>query len=203
MLGVSFDSKLSFKPHLDSLIGDIRSRVGLIRRISANIPSGKLLRQVATAIVHGKLASASMALTCRLEENGPVSGPARELQLLQNEMARILTRSKRTDRISIPVLLGKAGVISVNGLLVQAAATVAWRAASPTNVLHSEVFGNNMPTSSRLLGEGMLRPAPPGSTAPLVASAVAIWNASPELRVAPTLQAAKNIAKKLATTAPI
>ena len=203
MLGVSFNDKVSFNPHLYSLIGDIRSRVGLIRRIAANIPSGTLLRQIATAIVHGKLASASIVLPCRLEETDPVSGPARELQVLQNDMARILTRSKKVDRIPIPDLLKKADITPVNGLLVQAAATVAWKAASPVNILHREVFSDNMPISVRLLTENMLRPTPPGSTAPLVVSAVAIWNSSPELRAAPTLHTAKEIAKRLATKAPI
>ena len=127
---------------------------------------------MATAIVHGKLASASMALPCRLEETDSVPGPARELQLLQNEMARILTRSKKIDKIPIPVLLNRAEITSVNGLLVQAAATVAWKAASPTNILHKEIFSDNTPTSGRLLAENLLRPATPGSTAPLVVSAV-------------------------------
>ena len=111
--------------------------------------------------------------------------------------------SRRIDKISIPVLLKRADITSVNGLLVQAAATTAWKAASPTNILHKDIFSDNMPTSGRLLAENLLRPTPPGSTAPLIASAVAAWNASPELRAAPTLHIAKNIAKKLATMAPI
>lgn len=203
MLGVSFNDRVSLNLHLNTLIGDMRSRVGLIRRIAANIPSGALLRQIATAIIHGKLASASIALPCRLEETDPVSGPARELQVLQNDMACILTRSKRIDRIPIPVLLKKAEITSVNGLLMQAAGTVAWKASCPVNVLHTEVFSDNMPASTRLRANNLLRPTPPGNTAPLIASAIAIWNSSPELRAAPTLLTAKVIAKKLATTAPI
>ena len=58
-LGVRLDPKLNFRAHNERILADIKARIGSIRRLKAYIPQGKLLWQVAQALVVGRLLCAA------------------------------------------------------------------------------------------------------------------------------------------------
>jgi hypothetical protein len=61
LLGVSFDRKLSTKPHAKAMLVAVKQRAAVIARLVNHIPRGKYLRQSATGLVHGKLGHALAA----------------------------------------------------------------------------------------------------------------------------------------------
>jgi hypothetical protein len=61
LLGVSFDRKMSTKPHAQAMLVAVKQREAVIARLVNHIPRGKYLRQLASGLVNGKLSPAFAA----------------------------------------------------------------------------------------------------------------------------------------------
>jgi hypothetical protein len=141
LLGVSFDRKLTTKPHAQAMLVAVKQRAAVIARLVNHVPRGKYLRQLATGLVNGKLGHALAACaTPRLPATGgEVANPStlyHQIQVAYNRVARLITGIKLRDRVSVPDLLERAGIPSVHGMVVSAVAMETW------NCRHSSDSGN-------------------------------------------------------------
>jgi hypothetical protein len=217
LLGVSFDRKLTTKPHAKAMLVATKQRAAVIARLVNHIPRGRYLRQLAMGLVNGKLCHALAAYaTPRLPAPAP-GGEAEtpstiyhQIQVAYNRVARSITGVKIRDRVSIPDLLERAGIPSMNGMVINAIATKTW------NCRHSSDGGNGAKNFVGAIifdtGEATktTRAATAGmSTVPLrgkdtyVLNGARTWNASEALREATTKTAARLAAKNLAARAPL
>jgi hypothetical protein len=110
LLGVSFDRKLTTKPHAKAMLVATKQRAAVIARLVNHIPRGRYLRQLAMGLVNGKLSHALAAnATPRLPApSGEAETPAtiyHQIQVAYNRVARSITGAKIRDRVSIPELL--------------------------------------------------------------------------------------------------
>jgi hypothetical protein len=67
LLGTTFQSDLSFNKHNKSVGKDLRSRAGLINRLSYHVPRGPILNQLYSGIYLGKL-NCDLAITSKLSQ---------------------------------------------------------------------------------------------------------------------------------------
>jgi hypothetical protein len=141
LLGVSFDRNLLTKPQAKAMLVAVKHRAAVIARLVNHIPRGKYLRRLATELVNGKLCHALAAYaTPRLPApSGKAENPTtlyHQIQVAYNRVARSITEVKIRDKVSVPDLLKRAGMPSVNGMVVNAIAMETW------NCRHSSESGN-------------------------------------------------------------
>jgi hypothetical protein len=131
--------------------------------------------------------------------------------LLYNRVARSITGVKIRDRVSIPDLLKRVGIPSMNGMVINAIATETWNCRHSSdggnganNFVGAIIFDTGEATkkTTRAASAGM-------ATVPLrgidtfVSNGARTWNVSEALREATTKTAARLAAKNLAARAPL
>jgi hypothetical protein len=141
LLGISFDRKLTTKQHAKAMLVATKQRAAVIARLVNHIPHGRYLRQLAMVLVNGKLCHALAAYaTPRLPApGGEAETPSpiyHQIHVAYNRVARSITGVKIRDRVSIPDLLERAGIPSINRMVINAIATETW------NCRHSSDGGN-------------------------------------------------------------
>ncbi len=87
-----------------------------------------VLKQVIRALLVGKVGYACAVLKPRLLATDPVQKDQAEIQTAVNDCARAIIGSKRSNRMPIPTLLAKAGIPSMNQLIVEQLAIETWKA---------------------------------------------------------------------------
>jgi hypothetical protein len=213
LLGVSFDRKLTTKPHAQSMLKAVKQRAAVIARLVNHIPSGKYLRQLAMGLVSRKLGHALAAYATPQLPAPSGEAPStlyHQIQVAYNRVARSITGIKIRDRVSVPDLLERAGMPSVNGMVVNAVAMETW------NCRHSSNGGNGAKNfvGALIFDQGKAvkttRAAAAGmATVPLrgretfVSSRAKTWNSSEALRVASSKSSARLAAKNLAARSPL
>ena len=116
LLGVQVSSNLDWNTHIKKLCGSLKQRLGLLRRIKHKIPANKL-RIVAEAIFTSKIRYAiAVYLNPRLSGEESVSTNLQRLQVLQNDMLRVIHGKKRSDHLNMTKLRRDLKVFSVNQL---------------------------------------------------------------------------------------
>jgi hypothetical protein len=218
LLGVKFDRQLSTRPYDLGLASAARQRANLIRRLTLYLPRGGYLRQIAHGLVIGKVGYAAAAvLRPRLDERDPPpSASYKSIQVAINDTARSLIGSKREDHIKVGTLLRRARLPSLNQIAVKAMALDSWKAfqsydspvtdmnAPRARSLISRLTFNSLTSAertSRARTDGQVDIQLRGENT-FVRFASTLWNASRALRSACTRGKVKNIATKLATSAP-
>ncbi len=206
VLGVHLDHHLTFRSNNKAMEASLKQRIGLIRRLHVVLPRGPVLRQVSNALVVGKAQCAAW-LTRRarvdqscLEKEGQNRrhGPDAMGQVSLNDMARILVGESRKEKTPTSVLRDKAGVPSLNEVVVRQSAMQAWAAVNVQGHPLSNLLVD--PDSRTRDGtEGLKRPTSVKSIAAL--NMANVWNSSPRLRAADTVYAARMMATKLANEA--
>jgi hypothetical protein len=143
LLGISFDRKPTTKLHAKAMLVATKQLAAVIARLVNHIPRGRYLRQLAMGLVNCKLCHALAAYaTPRLP--APATGGEAEtpttiyhqIQVAYNRVARSITGVKIRDRVSVPDLLERAGIPSMNAMVINATATETW------NCRHSSDGGN-------------------------------------------------------------
>jgi hypothetical protein len=132
LLGVSFDRKLTTKPHAKAMLVATKQRAAVISRLVNHIPCGAYLRQLATGLVNGKLCHALAAyafpwLPTQISEATPPTTLYQQIQVAYNRVARSITGVRIRDRVAIPELLERAGLPSVNRMVVNAVCMETWK----------------------------------------------------------------------------
>jgi len=195
LLGVSIDSTLRFNLHHETLVVDLRRRLGAIRRMASHLPRGKLLNEIAQALFVGRLQSCAWVThLARLTEGSPSTGEEAAIQVLLNDVARALLGLRRSDKVRRPDLLLWAGLPALNEVVVRGAAMAAWRAARTDGPLRCLVSHHD-PRTRAAAGE-LIKPCCAHSTAGT--NMASCWNRSPALRAATTQHAARTAARRLA-----
>jgi hypothetical protein len=215
LLGVSFDRKLTTKLHAKAMLVATKQRVAVISRLVNHIPCGAYLQQLATGLVTGKLchalaAYASRRLPTQIGEATPPTALYHQIQVAYNRVARLITGVKIRDRVAITDLLERAGLHSVNWMVVNAVCMETW------NCRHSSNGGNGAKNfvGSLILDTGeavkTTRAASAGmAIVPLrgketfVSNGARTWNVLEALREATSKSAARLAAKNLAARLPL
>ena len=158
----------------------------------------------AGAVVLGKMRTyLHLALKVRLQEQDPLTGWGKKLQVVLNDVARVLVKKRRKDHVRVEDLLKKSGLQYVNALVCSSSAMLAWRAAEPGHPLH-DLFATLRPRGNTRSNEAGLLQVPPPDTKNLALWNMAtVWNAMPELRAAKSEGAAKRFVKKFVRSVPI
>ncbi len=225
VLGVSFDKVLSPLPYMNSLISSTKSMTAIARRLALHLPTG-VLKTVMGSLYRGKIGYASLVLKPRLKDSDPTSTVMTQLQVCINDLARATIRASRRDKLRVEDLLQEAGFNSLNRMIVYSIAMECWRAGNlrdvpdgPLNPLgailfppsHSNPNSNSnfkssptpgYNTTTRSATQGRLPPPTKVQTDTFIWWAYTCWNASPSLRSAANVSAAKKAANELAASAP-
>ncbi len=214
VLGVSFDKQLSPAPYLNSLISSARSMTAIARRLKLHLPLN-LLKSVMGSLMRGKIGYACAVLPPRLKNTDPTSTIMAQLQVGINNVARAIL-GFQCEKVHVEDLVEEAGLFSINKMIVYSIAMECWRALTlpdvpngPLNplgkILSPHPFSNSLPSSAprtRAAATGCLPPPAKHQVPTFIWSAYTCWNASPTLRSAPNMSAAKKAAIELANSAP-
>ena len=95
-LGVTFDSKLNFRTHVNNICKGCYFHIRALRHIQSSLPPD-LLKTVACSVVCARLDYCNSLLYGTSKEN------IRKLQYVQNSLARLVSGTRKFDHIS-PVL---------------------------------------------------------------------------------------------------
>ena len=118
LLGIQVSSDLDFKCHINGLCDKLKQRLGLLRRIKHKINNDKL-QVVAEAIFTSKIRYALAVYgTPRLKTSDPQRDDMKKLQVLQNDMLRVVYGYRRSQHVNMNRLRKEKGQMSVNQLTV-------------------------------------------------------------------------------------
>ena len=193
VLGVQINRSGGFSNHHKSMMADLRSRLGAVRRLATAIGRGKLLREVGLSLVLGKVqTNAFVTREARLQA-GTAHVDDIATQRVLNDLYRVITGLKRTDHIRVADLAARANLPTLNEIITKQAAISAWRSQNggPLN-------DTLVPYDERTRGASQNRMRPVSTRCIASTNLAHAWNSSEELRNAKTLTAAKLAAKKLA-----
>ena len=116
LLGLQVSSKLNWKVHIEKLCITLRQRLGLLKRIKCKVPRDKL-QIIAEAIFTSKIRyGLPIYYRPRLTEEDPACKNQEALQVLQNDMLRLIAGYKRSDRVNMSKLRKKSNIMSINQL---------------------------------------------------------------------------------------
>ena len=114
LLGLHVSAKLDWNTHVEQLCSTLKQRLGLLRRIKYKIPRNKL-QIIADAIFNSKIRyGVAVYLNPRLNEGDPISSNIQRLQVLQNEMLRLVEGKKKSDCTNMARLREEKHMMSVN-----------------------------------------------------------------------------------------
>ena len=203
LLGFTFDEKLRPEPYLQELYNSVLYRKHTVGRLSAHLPP-HVLKIFAGAVVLGKIRTyLHLALKVRLQDQDPRTGWGKKLQVVLNDVARVLVKKRRTDHVRVEDLLKKSGLQSINAMVCSSSAMLAWRAADPGHPLHGLLATLKPRTSTRSKEAGLLQVPPPDTNNLALWNIATVWNAMPDLRAAKSEGAAKRVVKKFVRSIPI
>ena len=113
-------------------------------------------------------------------ENDPKTEWGRKLQVIVNDVARVVSKKRRTDHVRVEDLLKKGGLESVNSMVCSSSAMLAWRASQPDSPLNC-LFKDMLPRGSTRSKDAGKIEVPPPITKNLALWNIAVtWNALPD-----------------------
>ena len=192
ILNTVFEYSGRFTQHNEIVARDLSRRVGQVRRLTPHIPRGRLLREIGRALVIGK-ANCTAWVTREARLVKPQTPRQHIGQVALNDLARVLTGHSRKQRIPVSVLNSKAGIPTFNEIIVNRAAVEAWKAMKGGAL---QILLESPSSSTRATNLGLVRSRNDSLACTNMRDC---WNASPELREAKTIGAAKKAAKSLAS----
>ena len=126
ILGVNMNQDLSWKNHLDVIKSSLDQRIGLLRRLSFNMPRS-VLRMLADALCFSKVRYCIAAFgQPKVNPMESKISAMEEIQVKLNTVMRIITGQRREDRVPITKLLEKTNLPSVNRIVVESILKEMW-----------------------------------------------------------------------------
>lgn len=117
LLGMKISADLNWSEHIQSVIKALNHRLFVIRRLKEVLPQ-KTLSIVGEAIFNSHIRYGLAAYgKIRLGEE-PVNCEMKRLQVLQNELMRLIVGKRKKDCVSVKTLLEMTGYMSVNQMAV-------------------------------------------------------------------------------------
>jgi hypothetical protein len=213
LFSVSFDRKLTTKPQAQAMLVAVKQRAAVIARLVNHIPRGKYLRQLAMGLVNGKLGHALAAYASpRLPApSGEASSTIyHQIQVAYSRVARSITGIKIRDRVSVPDLLERAGMPSVNGRVVNAVAMETWNCKHSSNggneaknFMGALIFDQGKAVKTTRAAAARMAVVPLRGRDTFVSSGARTWNLLEALREATSKSSARLAAKNPAVRSPL
>ena len=120
-----------------------------------------------------------------------------DIQRLINDLARLLLRKRRSDHIKIADLLDKAGLESLNRLVVKSSGLLAWKMTQPEHPLHHVYISSVLTSTTRSSSLGKVKVSSTDTSRNLaIINAQRTWNVCGPLREAKTIIEAKSVLQK-------
>ena len=121
LLGLNISSNFNWKTHCEKLASQLNQKVGLLRRMSHRIPTDKVLI-VAEAIFNSKVRYGSCVyLEPTFEKEdlkaGKLSPETHKLQVIQNNMLRMIFKCKMSDKTNMTALRNSIKMFSINQMV--------------------------------------------------------------------------------------
>ena len=144
---------------------------------------------------------ANLVFDVRLEETDKRTRGAEAIRVLINDVARLITRQKRTDHVRIRDLLDRACVPSLNEVVIKASGMLAWMMTHPSHPLHSIFLESCLQTTTRSASAGLVKVTKARESV-AIRNAQRVWNCCSALRSAQTTGAARSAIDKFVRTIP-
>lgn len=210
LLGLRISSDLKWREHMagkGGICSAIRSGIFAIRRLMEVLPR-RCLARVADSLILSKVRyGLEVYGTLRLTEEGqPVE--AKRVQVLLNDLMRLLTGTLKKDRVSLEALAALTGFQSFNQMAGRAALAHAWKIINELCTANKDLL-RRIPERSTMVTKAMNRGdvvVPGGSRRRqrcFTNRAAVLWNESPEeVRLAVSKAGAKKAIKTFSCTLP-
>ena len=128
LVGFHISKDMSWKPHIQALESDLRSRIGILRRLSWHLTKPTLIACL-NPVFMSKLQGGLELFTNPLSHSNPnmkKCSTLQRLQVIQNEAMRVVLRKKVSDRVTVEQLLSETNQASVTALALRASCRQAW-----------------------------------------------------------------------------
>jgi len=122
LLGLHINSSFEWSTHIEELMIELKKRMGLLKRIKKRVPKDKLII-IAEAIFNSKIRYGIAAYLIPIFERedvkmGKLSPHAKELQVVQNSMVRVILGLKQANHVNMKEQRVKIKMLSVNQMAV-------------------------------------------------------------------------------------
>ena len=196
--------------HFKQLRCGLNQRLFVIRRISKQIPSEKIMSVVHSLWVSKLRYGLQLCHKVRLMDGDKTSTLMTSLQLTQNRLLRALNNSRTKDKISIKSMLEKFGLLSVNQLAAKIKLVEVWKSINkedypiqlePYRDSGREKMHKLRPVPRRIFNESCRLKKFEHCFS---IDAARIWNAAPKvITAAPSLSVAKSQIHLFCKTLPV
>jgi len=204
-LGVHVQSDFKFTKHILKVKADLQYALSVLRRLQKSLGK-KEMSQIANGIFTSHLryclpVYASSHL--RTGESDMYSTLLHELQVCQNDMLRILTGNKRSEKIRVKDMLRETKTLSVNQLLGYCMLIETWKARNLKIPGLSSLLDRKR-VDNRTLRSDSLSLVSPTVTEPFSVGTAKLWNLSSQrFKTTNLLTIAKIEARKTAEQLPL
>jgi len=130
LLGVQIQSNLKWNEQTKKVKAELQYALSVLQRLQPTLGK-KDLKTIANGIFMSRLRYALPvygSAILRLKETDSLPADAKELQVLQNDMLRLLTGNKRRDKVRITEMLRETNILSVNQLIAYGMLMEVWKA---------------------------------------------------------------------------
>ena len=163
----------------------------------------KVLSTFANGLLMGKiLSSCSVTLPVRLGNEERSSVVIEEINKCIKSTARIITKTRLSDKVRSENVLCKANSKCLNEAVASIMATTVWKAKQSINPLGKCLFKETVSLRTRSASSDEIRPPVPGYPNLATNIMARVWNTIPELHNASTLYTASSILQKWAKSIP-
>ena len=201
LLGVTISNDLTWHRHIDNTVIAINQRTLMLKRLSYSIPREKM-----GVLVHGLILSKiryALPVYGRmsLKIDDPKNQDMQALEIKVNNIRRLMTGNKLSDRVPNMVLREQTGIPSVNQMLIQSTLLETWKILNGHSESLEELLSpisTNGSVRTRAEERGNLRvPRSHSNKTSFAIQAANIWNMAPEtVRDCTTIMSAKREIKK-------
>ena len=213
ILGVTFSRDMSWSEHIlgkGGVRNTVLQRLVLLQRLQRMLPRKYLIQVVEGLIMSTVRYGLPVFGKVRLVESEPVSGKFQPVQVVLNDIMRLLCGARRKDKTTIASLLQSTGLLSLNQMAAQAILLMAWkimRGDCPAlNSLVTPVTSNSSRISkSKVRGDLVLQRDGLRTTKDSFRhQAARIWNAAPStIKNSKTIPTVKKHIREFVLTLPI
>jgi exonuclease III len=201
LLGITISNDLTWHKHINEVINAINQRTMMLRRLTYSIPrenmgvlaQGLILSKIRYALpVYGRMST---------NISDPINQEMHALEVKVNNIRRVMTGNKLSDRVPNMVLQEQTGIPSVNQMLIQSTLLETWKILNGHSESLEELLSpisTNGSIRTRAEERRNLRvPRSHSNKTSFAIQAANIWNLSPEtIRDCTTIMSAKREIKK-------
>ena len=130
LLGIRFQDNQKWTSQIygkGGLLAALNSRLYIIRRMRSHLSKASVLKLVDGIFMSKVRYGLQLYGKVRMNEEDQISGDLKEIQLVQNNLLRLLNKTGRKDKVSIKSMLDRFQMSSVNQLNAQIKLLEIWK----------------------------------------------------------------------------